>query len=105
MPRWRRRRFQRLRRNRKDDHTWVFKKIQETNRQKIDLPSINGNPGYLIKLKVDWTFVENFGTGPGETAQRVKNRRQCTVCGQDSISGQPPKYSCKEAITRKVMES
>ena len=104
MPRWRRRRFKRLRKK-ADDHQWVFKKTKEKARQEIDLPPVNNQPGYLIKLKMDFIFVENFGSGPGETAQRVKNRRQCTVCGQDSISGRPPKYPCKEAVVRKVMEA
>jgi hypothetical protein len=77
----------------------------EKHRQKIDLPSVNNKPGYLINIKMDFVFVENFGDGAGESAKRVKNRRICIVCGQDSLSGRPPKYSCKESVIRKVMES
>ncbi len=115
MPRWRRRRFQRLRKNRKDDHTWVFKKIKDDRHHlKFVAPGdpIQGTPDKAFHIKIDYTMVKAFpskdtesGENPPEKYELVKSFRVCSVCGQESLEGAKPPLTCKEAVTKKVMES
>jgi hypothetical protein len=108
MPRWRRRRFQRLRkRERKwDDHTWVLKPVRDRRTSKIDLPAMHGNPAFTLKLKLDFTLVEQSKDGMKiENFEIAERFRICSVCGMELVGDQRPRLTCKETLVKKVMES
>lgn len=111
MPRWRRRRFQRLRkklREQPDDHTWVLGKTEDRMNSKMDLPAVNGNPAFTLKLKMDFIMCESWDTdqeGKPAKFKKAKVFRRCSVCGTEQIGKSKTKLSCKETVVEKVMSS
>jgi hypothetical protein len=121
MPRWRRRRLNRLHKK-NDDHVWVLQPLRSKSKSEFSVPSDGVRPQADILIKINWQmsdFKFNFGPALGPNAgsdeptskerhggytKKHMNFRKCTVCGQESINGLLPKMSCREYIARRVMD-
>ena len=102
MPKARRRRLNRLRKN-IDNHTWMAQPLKSRSESSFTIPSDGVKPQYDFNFKMNFHIVSSFDAEERSKLGPV-NYRKCSKCGQESINGKIPKFSCREFIVRHVME-